>query len=668
MEDTTSEAAPLPLGHVNTNNVETSSARWDDLCERCVRIPWEGLMRPETGAVPPDFKIRLGEHFDPKNCRLCSLFAHVYSRIPLGATNIHLMPDVSRNRKYRFQRRLLRGTAESGNSDILWILTDRKPDDKEVLAEYAQSQSECVDFDMIKSWASTCDDEHDENCKPTSTASIKQLKVIDCVERVIVAAPTDCEYVALSYVWGQSKAIQDDETEESDSLPLTILDAEVVTKKLGYRYLWVDRYCIDQADMQDKQVQIRQMGAIYSAAQLTIIASAGDSPEYGLPGIDPMTRSFEWLHEQVGHCYIVALPIPATLAIYNSRWASRAWTYQEGYLSKRRLLLTDRQAVFLCNQDILWDGPDERSEREADSKLPLGLTGDFFPHSAFSETLGMFRCMEYIATYSKRTLSHDVDALDAISGILNTQPHHDGKPVFHISGVPFVAVLHRQPGIWVALNWYHEQPCRRRSNMPSWSSLAWDRRIMWIDFIPRPLVPRDCQIMVRTENQPIDIEQLSEGSHFVAELDGSRGKQILEITAYTVELPPITPSSIQNMVHNEPQLVLALDNDNEAVIQPYWDKLIMDKTTIPLLGLIFTHDLSIESWTQYPQPTVMILELNGNYYERVGLFPKNTTAEGPRTHLRTQTMPDLAEYGNGNIPSSTYVWLQNAAIRRILLG
>jgi hypothetical protein len=163
------------------------------------------------------------------------------------------------------------------------------------------------------------------------------------------------------------------------------------------------------------------MGAIYSAAQLTIIACAGEDPNHGLSGVQAKTRSFNWCHEQVGQNHIVALPMSATLAIYHSRWATRAWTYQEGYLSKRRLLFTDRQAVFVCDQDIFWDGPDERPGNEADSKPPLGYTSDFFPHFALSETLGMFRAMEYLGAYSKRTLSHDIDALDAVCGILNTR-------------------------------------------------------------------------------------------------------------------------------------------------------------------------------------------------------------------------------------------------------
>lgn len=47
-----------------------------------------------------------------------------------------------------------------------------------------------------------------------------------------------------------------------------------------YRYLWVDRYCIDQDDVAEKKEQIAQMDRIYRGAELTIIA-AGTTMDWG---------------------------------------------------------------------------------------------------------------------------------------------------------------------------------------------------------------------------------------------------------------------------------------------------------------------------------------------------------------------------------------------------
>lgn len=44
-----------------------------------------------------------------------------------------------------------------------------------------------------------------------------------------------------------------------NSLPRTIQDACTVTRQLGMRYLWIDRYYIEQHDAVERHNQIRQM-------------------------------------------------------------------------------------------------------------------------------------------------------------------------------------------------------------------------------------------------------------------------------------------------------------------------------------------------------------------------------------------------------------------------
>jgi len=93
------------------------------------------------------------------------------------------------------------------------------------------------------------------------------------------------------------------------------------------------------------------MGAIYSAAALTLIASAGNDPNYGLPGVT-IERPSLGAFEHVGATTLMLQPNAGVDEIYHSSWTSRAWTYQEGYLSRRRLFLTEGQAVYICNDAI----------------------------------------------------------------------------------------------------------------------------------------------------------------------------------------------------------------------------------------------------------------------------------------------------------------------------
>lgn len=69
-----------------------------------------------------------------------------------------------------------------------------------------------------------------------------------------------------------------------ERVPATIQDAIILDRKLGIRFLWVDRLCIVQDDEASVQSNIAQMASIYAQSYFIIIATDGDS-ETGIPGI-----------------------------------------------------------------------------------------------------------------------------------------------------------------------------------------------------------------------------------------------------------------------------------------------------------------------------------------------------------------------------------------------
>jgi hypothetical protein len=91
--------------------------------------------------------------------------------------------------------------------------------------------------------------------------------LIDCHTHTLVPAEIH-PYVALSYVWGLSSEISDDSDKLPDSLPLTIEDAITVPLKLGFRYLWIDRHCINQQRKEEVAEQVGRMDLIYQNAEL----------------------------------------------------------------------------------------------------------------------------------------------------------------------------------------------------------------------------------------------------------------------------------------------------------------------------------------------------------------------------------------------------------------
>ena len=191
-----------------------------------------------------------------------------------------------------------------------------------------------------------------------------------------------------------------------------------MVRELGFRYRWVDRYCYPQADGRAKHTQLQHMGTIYARSTITIIAAAGEDAEYGLPGVGLRARNPQLRTDSVGVCTgdwlsrpLIAYHVP-TEDIKWFLWNTRGWTYQEALLSRRRLVFTDNFIFFQC-QNMVYE------ESQVTSRPGLGRTyGDLvFPHLQHFED--HIAGLSAINEFSKRDLSFDRDALDAVSGILN---------------------------------------------------------------------------------------------------------------------------------------------------------------------------------------------------------------------------------------------------------
>ncbi|KAE9363107.1 HET-domain-containing protein, partial [Stipitochalara longipes BDJ] len=285
-----------------------------------------------------------------------------------------------------------------------------------------------VDLDSIREWIDFCEDHHSPSCPKRHTnakggTELRGFRVIDCNDETIVPSSLDQPFVALSYVWGQMRE------QISSKWPQVVIDAIEVTKTLGFRYLWVDRYCIDQDNADEKHDQITNMDTIYESAQLTIMAAAGKNAEYGLPGVARgrvVPRSLDLDGISVG-----ALPRDVCQSVHSSVWWSRGWTYQEGVLSRRRLIFTDDQVYFQCHNMInyeIFDIPLNKFHlasrmSQRDLIRPCLFTGDSANQpsskSQPSPQIKQDRLLYHIRNYSHRTLSYTSDGLNAFQGIIS---------------------------------------------------------------------------------------------------------------------------------------------------------------------------------------------------------------------------------------------------------
>jgi len=93
-----------------------------------------------------------------------------------------------------------------------------------------------------------------------------------------------------------------------ESLSNVVRDAIEITEKLGFKYLWVNRYCINQHNSEEKHSQIRNMDSIYNTAELTIIAAVGDNPSFGLPGASSQRPRIPQIEISLGGIKYASVP------------------------------------------------------------------------------------------------------------------------------------------------------------------------------------------------------------------------------------------------------------------------------------------------------------------------------------------------------------------------
>lgn len=266
------------------------------------------------------------------------------------------------------------------------------------------------------------------DCGPESLQSLRLVSTKD-LSHTLRGQPF--RYITLSYVWGDGdqshkttteNILQYSEKINARCLPQTILDAIIVTRALGFRYLWVDSLCIIQdSNGEDMRHELARMHLIYRHAFLTIVAASAkaatdgflhtrDQPAVDQPGSDVITLPFPCPHRRhrtpsdnavdrsmarrVGTAYVFPdfvssednptgdVPIPR-------RWSfsplpaepidERAWCLQELHISPRTLIFGSGSLRFRCQtatKDVgdtafLEDNGSIRLvQREQSSRLP----------------------------------------------------------------------------------------------------------------------------------------------------------------------------------------------------------------------------------------------------------------------------------------------------------
>jgi hypothetical protein len=223
------------------------------LCERCASIPWEKLAAASNLHDKLVFPIdqRLID-LEQSRCRVCRLFGstaltHGFIYYPdpymLRQCDTDVFDSPRCKGLYLDDPSPSSPEAAFGHPRYPRLVITNL-DDEQAQSRLQHVYPDLIDMNLVGSWLHECSACHGDPCTPLFTKSLEGLKVINCVRRSVEPAPPNCQYVALSYVWGQHETTFElthgHELEQVQ--PKTIEDSITVTLSLGYTYLWIDRY------------------------------------------------------------------------------------------------------------------------------------------------------------------------------------------------------------------------------------------------------------------------------------------------------------------------------------------------------------------------------------------------------------------------------------------
>jgi hypothetical protein len=312
---------------------------------------------------------------------------------------------------------------------------------------------------------------------------LKEINLVDVHTLSLITTTTETKFVALSYVWGSVPLFK---TQSSNIhllrrpgslsgstpgiiIPDTIRDAIHLTRELGEKYIWVDCLCIVQ-DGHSMDQSLKAMAAIYASAELTIVDAAGENANHGLRGIggpaqertiEAPTRYMNSQESRDGYPW-------------ESKWASRGWTFQESLFS-RRLLIFHGLVSWVCGRCVwLEEEPDSPQIDRTGGELPerdhLGVPMGMM--SILPELPNLGRWGNIVETFSTRSLTYEEDSVNAFAGATE------------IMSATFPGgILHGLPELFfdLALLWQPDELLLRRSFdehvtdhvFPSWSWSGW---------------------------------------------------------------------------------------------------------------------------------------------------------------------------------------------------
>ncbi|KAI9163966.1 hypothetical protein HJFPF1_05601 [Paramyrothecium foliicola] len=174
-----------------------------------------------------------------------------------------------------------------------------------------------------------------------------------------------------------------------------------VVREMNERYLWVDALCIMQDDKENVSANLALMASIYASAQFTIVASDGDASDglEGLAGVSPsrsLTQTIIPIGSRGERVIVHETGTGFRRMTSGSPYYDRGWTYQEYFMSSRRLVFRGKILHWEYGHDVC---------------RPMQIILGGAQCAPSLETL--------IGNYNERQFRYEQDALPGIMGMLS---------------------------------------------------------------------------------------------------------------------------------------------------------------------------------------------------------------------------------------------------------
>ena len=355
---------------------------------------------------------------------------------------------------------------------------------------------------LARTWLDQCVKTHSDSC-PSAICTLP-TRLLDVGDeshppKLYVTHHEQGIWVALSHCWGrearfvtESRSIAERQQGMTlEAIPATFRDGILVTRRLGYQYLWIDSLCILQDSKEDWARESSQMQHYYKNAILTV---ATDNLTGDHEGFLDTTRPRDSKSIRIPfHTSLALEPVyvyvrkHVHLPGYQNDSAplnTRGWTLQENLLSPRTLHYAEQQIIFECQKYSVTESditPRGTSDADVFSTIKR-----FFLRPECSRkdstvvrypTMAkyydpLFRWYQILIEYYKRYLTFEDDRFAAISGL--------AREISQQSKMTYKA------GIWVEdfhLGLLWNVSCRglspRNYRAPSWSWASLDINMDW---------------------------------------------------------------------------------------------------------------------------------------------------------------------------------------------